>query len=63
MSMTSPRTLALLGTVFCVLVFAGALAGYLVWDGLQLGDVVKAAVAAAVFAAAWGVVSAKMLRG
>lgn len=59
--MATRRTLALLGTVFCVLVFAGALAGYLVWDGLQLSDVVKALAAAAVFAAAWTVVSVKTL--
>lgn len=56
------RTLALLGTVFCVLVFSGVLAGYLVWDGLQLGDVVKAAVATIVFAAAWVAVSANVMR-
>lgn len=60
--MVSHRTLILLGTVFCVLVFCGALAGYLVWDGLQLGDVVKSAVATAVFAAAWIFVSARVLR-
>ena len=61
MSMASRRTLILLGTIFCVLVFCGVLAGYLVWDGLQLADVVKAAVATAVFAAAWAVVSVKTL--
>jgi hypothetical protein len=61
--MVSRRTLALLGTVFCVLVLAGVLAGYLVWDGLQLADVVKAVIATAVFAAAWVVVSAKVLKG
>ena len=60
--MMSRLTLALLGTVFCVLVFSGVLAGYLVWDGLQPGDVAKAAVATAVFAAAWVVVSANLLR-
>jgi hypothetical protein len=57
--MASRRTLVFLGAVFCVLVFAGVFAGYLVWDGLQLGDVVKALVATAVFAAAWAVVSVK----
>ena len=61
--MANRRTLALLGTVFCVLVFCGVLAGYLVWDGLQLGDAVKALVATIVFAAAWAAVSAKVLRG
>ena len=59
--MVSRRILVLLGTVFCVLVFASVLAGYLVWDGLQLGDLVKASVATVVFAAAWVAVSARAL--
>ena len=60
--MVSRRTLVLLGTVFCVLVFAGVLAGYLVWDGLQIGDLVKTSVATVLFAAAWVAVSASVLR-
>lgn len=60
--MVSRRTLVLLGTVFCVLVFAGVLAGYLVWDGLQLDDIVKASVATVVFAAVWVVASARVPR-
>ena len=47
------RTGVLVGVVLGAVAFSAWLVGYLVWDGLQWGDLVKSALATAVFMAIW----------
>ena len=50
---TTRRTLELLGIVSIGLFFMGVLVGYWLWDGLQLGDAIKALLATICFAVLW----------
>jgi hypothetical protein len=51
--MVNYGTGVLVGVVLGAVTFSAWLVGYLVWDGLQLGDLVKSALAATVFMAIW----------
>ena len=58
--MVSYRTGALVGAILGAVTFLAWLVGYLVWDGLQWGDLVKSVIAAAVFLAIWFVVLVRL---
>ncbi len=48
------------GVVLGAVTFLAWLAGYLLWDGLQGGDLIKATVAATGFVAIWLVLLARL---
>jgi zinc transporter ZupT len=58
----SYRTGILVGAVLGGVTFVAWLVGYLVWDGLQWGDLVKSVIAAAVFMISWLVLLARLNR-
>ena len=58
----SYRTGILVGAVLGAVTFVAWLVGYLMWDGLQWGDLVKSVIAAAVFMISWLVLLARLNR-
>ncbi|MDQ3863266.1 MAG: hypothetical protein M3317_07180 [Actinomycetota bacterium] len=60
--MVNYGTGVLVGVVLGAVTFSAWLVGYLVWDGLQWGDLVKSALAATVFMAIWLLLLLKLNR-
>ncbi len=60
--MVGYRTGVLVGAVLGGVTFSVWLLGYLVWDGLQWGDLVKSILAATVFVAIWLLLLVRLYR-
>ena len=60
--MVSYRVGVLVGAVLGGVTFSVWLVGYLVWDGLQRGDLAKSVLAATVFMATWLLLLVRLYR-
>lgn len=57
---TTRRTLELLGIFSIGLFFMGVLVGYWLWDGLQLGDAIRALPTTICFAVLWVIAATRV---